>query len=652
MKKKEHSRKGDFERKKKKELLLKFVKEKRESRSISKVPAAHGLSKNSNYKVNPPKKTLSTSTAKKNLSRELDSKRRKERKEKLLEFLFHKKKEQEKVLAIQLEKKRQKFLHEQELKQSRLAEKKALKKELVQQRNLQKLQILKKKGKLAEEKKNQVQEKQLQKEEARKQVLLLHAERVKEKEKGKTELLSRPEKKERFLEIINSLKEKQKQISQQKLLTEQSRLAEKKNQVQEEQLQKEEARKQVLLLHAERVKEKEKKKTELLQIIELLKQKNLAGTEIKKRTRQKKKEEKKSLAEVPLALQRTVKGEKIEGKRKIAVQKITEGAIKKRLAHIFQLVKEQENAALQKLRDSQKAYAKLLSILKIRKPVKSVEKKLVKVPGKVPLVVKPLGKPKEKLLSVPSGKYKEPIQLGSFIRRNIYHFIFLLLFIVWLGEIGFFIMRLKPRQEKLAQIVGEEIDEILRKKKKSVIKEKEKKEEIAFKTSKIDIEGKRDPFSTGVLTMAMIKRPGPTQIMIAKKPEIISVMKSPRIISILRKKQPFRKTKVPVMSSILKPERVKTPILSSMKVTTKRLLPIQKVPIPVVSPLVIPEKRCTLVYRGSLIMEGVEYLFLESERKTHRTTVGDIVEGYRILKKDKNVLYLSKEGFIYEINIQ
>ena len=408
-----------------------------------------------------------------------------------------------------------------------------------------------------------------------------------------------------------------------------------------------------MLLQQERVKGKEKKKAEFLQIISLLKQKNLAGTEIKKKIRQKKKEEKKSLAEVSLAIQKAAKGKKVKEKRKIAVQKIKEGAIRKHLAYIFLLVKEQENTALQKLRDSQKVYANLLSISKIRKPAKSVEKKLVKVPGKVPLVVKPRGKPKEKLSPVPSGKYKEPVQLGSFIRRNIYRFVFWLLVFVLLGEIGFFIMRLKPRQEKLTQIVGEETDETLRKKeKKSVTGEKIKKEEIAFKTSKIDIEGKRDPFSTGVLTMAMIEKPGPTQITIAKKPEIISVTKSPRIISILRKKQTFQETEVPVMSSISKPEMVKTTILSSMKVTTERLLPTSEVSIPVVSPLVIPEKRCALVYRGSLIMEGVEYLFLEGERKTYRTTVGDIVENYRILKKDKNILYLSKEGFIYELNIQ
>jgi len=65
--------------------------------------------------------------------------------------------------------------------------------------------------------------------------------------------------------------------------------------------------------------------------------------------------------------------------------------------------------------------------------------------------------------------------------------------------------------------------------------------------------------------------------------------------------------------------------------------------------LIMPEKRPNLAYRGRMVLEGIEYLFIEGADKTYRVTVGDTVEGFRVLKKEKQTLILSKEGIIYEI---
>ncbi|HOJ40024.1 MAG TPA: hypothetical protein PK644_06130 [bacterium] len=65
--------------------------------------------------------------------------------------------------------------------------------------------------------------------------------------------------------------------------------------------------------------------------------------------------------------------------------------------------------------------------------------------------------------------------------------------------------------------------------------------------------------------------------------------------------------------------------------------------------MIVPERKCTLTYRGRMLMEGMEYFFLEGEKRTYRATLGEEVEGYRLLKKEQDKLYLSKDGHIYEM---
>ncbi|MCM8825426.1 MAG: hypothetical protein NC937_04700, partial [Candidatus Omnitrophica bacterium] len=103
------------------------------------------------------------------------------------------------------------------------------------------------------------------------------------------------------------------------------------------------------------------------------------------------------------------------------------------------------------------------------------------------------------------------------------------------------------------------------------------------------------------------------------------------------------------ITPILKPETPEINIPSISEATVSKILPSAPVSKPEVSPLIVPQIECPLVYRGRLIMEGIEYIFIEGKQRTYRVTVGDVVEGFRILKKEKGVLTLSKEGVIIEI---
>ncbi len=57
---------------------------------------------------------------------------------------------------------------------------------------------------------------------------------------------------------------------------------------------------------------------------------------------------------------------------------------------------------------------------------------------------------------------------------------------------------------------------------------------------------------------------------------------------------------------------------------------------------------CPLHYRGRLIMDGKEYLFLEGKR-TYRVRLGGTAEGYQIIKRIGNILYLLKDNNIFEL---
>jgi len=285
------------------------------------------------------------------------------------------------------------------------------------------------------------------------------------------------------------------------------------------------------------------------------------------------------------------------------------------------------------------------------------------------------GKPKEKTSpKVPKKEkigpekrakpvgYKEPFKLDVFLRRNIFKLVFLILLGAWIFQ---FLIYMKKRslttEERLRRIVGEPIIEEEKPKKE---KEKVEEEKLVYWTrEKIDIEGKRDPFSTGRLTMEVMKKPVPTNIIFVKKPEVISIVKTPKLVSIL-KPEKIEVPETPALPEVPSLQVPQVPTLPKVPTFEKPTIPrgrevsspslpeIKKVSKQPITPFVLPEKECPLVYRGRMILEGVEYIFIEGTKRTYRVTVGDTVEGYRILKKEDKKIILSKDGLLYEINAE
>ena len=246
---------------------------------------------------------------------------------------------------------------------------------------------------------------------------------------------------------------------------------------------------------------------------------------------------------------------------------------------------------------------------------------------------------------------KEAFQLIPFIRKNTFKLVSLLLLFIWIVEMFLFIRGLKDASTRLKLIVGEEpYTERQKPQEKSEEPTLDIKETLLVK-EKIDIEGKRDPFSPGRLTMEVLERPTPINIVLAPKPEVISILRAPKMVSILKEEKPVEPVKV---ASVSKPQSSVAPIsVSPLPEVAKpsKTTPLEKVVVPEITPLIMPEMRCELIYRGRMIFEGVEYLFIEGRQKTYRVTIGDVVEGFRILRKDKDKLYLSKDGVTYEIKI-
>ncbi|HPP08653.1 MAG TPA: hypothetical protein PK303_06005 [bacterium] len=242
-------------------------------------------------------------------------------------------------------------------------------------------------------------------------------------------------------------------------------------------------------------------------------------------------------------------------------------------------------------------------------------------------------------------KYREPVKLGPLLRRNAFRILFFLLLLVWLGEILFYSLRWQSPREKFEEMFGS-LDEKASTQKPETTQMAELKVE-EFKIPSINIEGKRDPFSGGMLTMELARKPKLTEIARAYQPEIITISRKPSIVSAGAQK-PVRETPTKI-TPIPKPEKPEPTTATISEATATKILPPAPVTKPEISPLIVPQIECSLVYRGSLIMEGIEYIFLEGKQRTYRVTVGDVVEGFRILKKEKGVLTLSKEGVTIEI---
>ncbi|MCD6408258.1 hypothetical protein J7L87_04320, partial [bacterium] len=354
------------------------------------------------------------------------------------------------------------------------------------------------------------------------------------------------------------------------------------------------------------------------------------------------KEKQKALKEAAKKAKEEVRKAALEAKKAARIEKVKAPPIKK-------VPPVEKELIAKKKAEKKKIDTKIASLVAVAVNLnKGVENKVKEATAEFVKFTKSFKKkpvPKEKKVPVkkpvkaPAVKYKEPFHFGQFLRKNAFRFVFFILLLVWLGELTLLISRFKSPEERLKDIVGEEIGrKPVEKKKKKV----EEKKLVAYKFEKIDIEGKRDPFSTGKLTMEVMKKPSPTSIILASKPEVISIIKKPKVVSILRKE---RLMKAPKLSSISKPQRPSIGGISKKKLST-----VEKITKPTVSPFIIPEKTCHLIYRGRMLMEGVEYLFIEGKKRTYRVTVGDIVEGYRILRKENGKIYLSKDGIIYEIN--
>jgi len=173
---------------------------------------------------------------------------------------------------------------------------------------------------------------------------------------------------------------------------------------------------------------------------------------------------------------------------------------------------------------------------------------------------------------------------------------------------------------------------------------------LAFKEPHVSIEGRRDPFSGGTLTMQILKKPKQTDIRLSYAPEIVTFRRTPILITPSAEK-PTRE-KPEKITSILKPEKPTVEPITISPSTVEKILPPESAVKPEVSPLIVPQVECPLVYRGSLMMEGIEYMFIEGKSRTYRVTIGDTVEGFRIIKKENKRLYLSREGVICELPVE
>ncbi|MFA7515742.1 MAG: hypothetical protein WC049_02020, partial [Candidatus Ratteibacteria bacterium] len=256
------------------------------------------------------------------------------------------------------------------------------------------------------------------------------------------------------------------------------------------------------------------------------------------------------------------------------------------------------------------------------------------------------------LESAPVKKFKEPFKILPFLRKNIFRLMFAIFLLAWIGEILYYSMRIVDPRSKF-----EDADRSQQAKssRDSVISETIAID-ISTSSVKLDIEGKRDPFSTGALTMEVLTGPRATDMRYAIKPEIITLRKTPAIITPSLPAPAYGTAGR--ITPILKPDRPVAKTLPAPVETTVPGLTPPKVAIPAVSakpevsPLILPPLDCPLIYRGTLFLEGIEYLFLEGKNRTYRVTVGDTVEGFRILRKEGKTIHLSKEGRTIELSAE
>jgi len=112
-----------------------------------------------------------------------------------------------------------------------------------------------------------------------------------------------------------------------------------------------------------------------------------------------------------------------------------------------------------------------------------------------------------------------------------------------------------------------------------------------------------------------------------------------------------KKPKLIPFKSIIKQPAQKPIEIPPLIPEGEKISPLARVEKPDVTKISLSKPVCSLKYRGSLEIAGMEYLFIEGE-KSHQTTIGDIIEGYRLFNKVGDTAYLSKDGNIFQISKQ
>ncbi len=243
------------------------------------------------------------------------------------------------------------------------------------------------------------------------------------------------------------------------------------------------------------------------------------------------------------------------------------------------------------------------------------KKKVLKVVEKPAVKKRILLKKRKPLLP---KRERKPFEIVPFLKHNAYLIFFLLLFVGFFGETAYFYRR--------TGLLIKETEEIRSRK---VQRPAEVPKKLVFvpgapvKISEIRIIGERDPFSSEIWRMGVvIERPKE----IPPRRGIVRPIVKPEPEKIVKKRE------IPPLIS----EREKLSLLPKAK-------------SPDVTPITFPRPTCPLVYRGTLEIGGIEYLFLEGKRN-NRAVIGDIVEGYRIFDLKDGTIYLSKGGNIFTLS--
>jgi len=256
----------------------------------------------------------------------------------------------------------------------------------------------------------------------------------------------------------------------------------------------------------------------------------------------------------------------------------------------------------------------------VKKAVPAKKEVSAEVAVKAPAAEKPrkIGKFRKAVKPVPRKPAKKKaavrqIELKVLLRRYGLRIFFFLLLLAWIGEVYIFYSKIYFKKQESEEVAVPEEK-----------KPPEKKGEIKVvmqtqgpEFTEIEIVGERDPFSSELFrTKLLVKRREPIRI----------------IRPIIKPKEP---TKKPIVIPPLIPEGEKLSALVS----------VSKPRVPEIFP---PKVTCPLRYRGSLEIAGIEYLFIEG-KKPHQALIGDTIEGYHLFNKLGDTIYLSREGNIFQL---